>query len=106
MPIYEYQCTDCEHQLEAIQKVNDKPLLTCPACGKPGLKKLVSAAAFHLKGTGWYKTDFKEKPKAKEDSKKAEETATKSDTGKSDDNKSKDTGTKSTSKETSSTATS
>ena len=61
MPIYEYQCQDCEHRLEAIQKVTDIALKVCPACGKQSLKKLVSAAAFHLKGTGWYETDFKGK---------------------------------------------
>ena len=59
MPIYEYQCQACEHQFERLQKVSDKPLNICPDCGKPELKKLVSAAAFRLKGGGWYETDFK-----------------------------------------------
>lgn len=59
MPIYEYQCRACEHQLEAIQKISDEPLITCPACGKPELRKLISAAGFRLKGGGWYETDFK-----------------------------------------------
>lgn len=59
MPIYEYQCRACEHQLEAIQKISDEPLVTCPACGKPELRKLISAAGFRLKGGGWYETDFK-----------------------------------------------
>lgn len=59
MPIYEYQCEACEHQLEALQKISDAPLLECPECGKPALKKKVSAAAFRLKGGGWYETDFK-----------------------------------------------
>tara|TARA_B110000858_G_scaffold197668_1_gene260176 strand:- start:1021 stop:1425 length:405 start_codon:yes stop_codon:yes gene_type:complete len=59
MPIYEYQCTKCEHKLEALQKMSEKPLLVCPACGKRGLSKLVSAASFRLKGGGWYETDFK-----------------------------------------------
>jgi len=59
MPIYEYQCQDCDKQLEALQKINDEPLLDCPHCGKPALKKKVSAAAFRLKGGGWYETDFK-----------------------------------------------
>lgn len=58
MPIYEYGCTKCEHKLEAIQKMNDEPLVKCPACGEDSLKKLISASAFHLKGSGWYKTDF------------------------------------------------
>ena len=66
MPIYEYQCEDCGHQLEVIQKISDPALVDCPVCGKSSLKKRVSAAAFHLKGTGWYATDFKDKPKSKE----------------------------------------
>lgn len=59
MPIYEYQCESCGHRLEKIQKMADAPLKDCPACEKPELKKLVSAAAFRLKGGGWYETDFK-----------------------------------------------
>ena len=59
MPIYEYQCEACEHKLEKLQKISDAPLKDCPDCGKPALKKLVSAAAFRLKGSGWYETDFK-----------------------------------------------
>lgn len=61
MPIYEYACSDCNHQLEKLQKMSDAPLVDCPACGKPTLKKRVSAAGFQLKGTGWYATDFKPK---------------------------------------------
>lgn len=59
MPIYEYKCGSCSHQFETIQKFSDEPLTECPACGAHTLKKLVSAAAFHLKGSGWYATDFK-----------------------------------------------
>ena len=59
MPIYEYRCSDCGHKLEALQKLSDAPLLTCPSCGKNALSKLVSAAGFQLKGSGWYATDFK-----------------------------------------------
>lgn len=59
MPIYEYQCQSCEHQLEALRKISDEPLVTCPECGKDSLRKKVSAAAFRLKGGGWYETDFK-----------------------------------------------
>lgn len=72
MPIYEYQCEECKHRLEAMQKINDAPLTECPVCGMPGLRKLVSAAAFHLKGSGWYATDFKDKPKPKTEEKKTE----------------------------------
>ena len=59
MPIYEYQCDHCGHKLEKLQKISDEPLKTCPQCGNHSLKKLVSAAAFRLKGGGWYETDFK-----------------------------------------------
>ena len=59
MPIYEYQCVDCQHIEEVIQKVSDAPLVECPACNKPGLKKNVTAAGFRLSGGGWYETDFK-----------------------------------------------
>tara|TARA_B110000503_G_scaffold138657_1_gene225281 strand:+ start:251 stop:526 length:276 start_codon:yes stop_codon:yes gene_type:complete len=59
VPIYDYQCAACQHTLEAIQKMADAPLMDCPACGKPALRKQVSAPAFRLKGGGWYETDFK-----------------------------------------------
>jgi putative FmdB family regulatory protein len=59
MPIYQYKCTDCGHQLEALQKMSDPRLTDCPACQKPSLLKQLTAAAFKLKGSGWYETDFK-----------------------------------------------
>lgn len=59
MPIYEYGCTDCEHQMEVLQKMSDDPLKDCPACGKSTLAKKISAAGFRLSGGGWYETDFK-----------------------------------------------
>jgi putative FmdB family regulatory protein len=59
MPFYEYQCNNCGHALEAMQKVSDPPLKKCPDCGKPQLQKLMSAPVFRLKGGGWYETDFK-----------------------------------------------
>ena len=65
MPIYEYQCQDCQHKLEVMQRMSEALLETCPSCGKDALRKLVSAVGFQLKGTGWYETDFKTKPKAK-----------------------------------------
>jgi len=61
VPIYEYRCTDCGHTLEALQKMSAPALTDCPACGKATLTKLVSAAGFQLKGSGWYATDFKSK---------------------------------------------
>ncbi len=59
MPIYEYLCQACGCEHEAIQKLSDPVLTVCPACGKPELKKQISAAGFQLKGNGWYATDFK-----------------------------------------------
>ena len=59
MPIYEYRCKECDHEVEALQKLSDPPLVDCPACGKPALQKRVSAAGFQLKGSGWYVTDFR-----------------------------------------------
>ena len=61
MPIYEYRCGDCGHQQEFLQKVSDAPLTECPKCRKPALSKLLTAAGFQLKGSGWYATDFKGK---------------------------------------------
>ncbi len=69
MPIYEYTCAACGHQLEALQKLSDPLLTDCPECGKPALKKQISAAGFRLKGGGWYETDFKNKSGAKKDAK-------------------------------------
>ncbi|TDJ36561.1 MAG: zinc ribbon domain-containing protein [Gammaproteobacteria bacterium] len=59
MPIYEYACKKCHHTLDALQKMSDDPLVDCPACGGPALKRLLSAPRFRLKGKGWYETDFK-----------------------------------------------
>jgi putative FmdB family regulatory protein len=59
MPIYEYRCGECGFQKEFLQRMSDAPLKDCPECGKPALAKLLSAAGFQLKGTGWYATDFK-----------------------------------------------
>lgn len=65
MPIYEYQCTACGHELEILQKISENPLKDCPNCSKAELQKLISAAGFRLKGSGWYETDFKNKGKKK-----------------------------------------
>jgi len=79
MPFYEYTCTDCGHEMEVLQKMSDQALEQCPACGQNTLKKLISASAFHLKGTGWYKTDFsgkKHKPEEKPEEKSSPPPAT------------------------------
>jgi len=59
MPIYEYACRKCSHTLDVLQKMSDEPLVECPACGEPELRRLISAPRFRLKGAGWYETDFK-----------------------------------------------
>ena len=59
MPIYEYQCDACGHVFENLQKISEASPTKCPDCGAEALKKLVSAPAFRLKGSGWYETDFK-----------------------------------------------
>jgi putative FmdB family regulatory protein len=64
MPIYEYQCSACAHRLDALQKISEAPLTECPACHQSSLTRLVSAAGFQLKGSGWYATDYRPKPSA------------------------------------------
>jgi len=82
MPIYEYRCESCGHQMEAIQKFSDPVLTECPGCGKSALKKLLSAAGFQLKGSGWYASDAKGSGGKKGDGKKSDgETGGSSDTG-------------------------
>ena len=68
MPIYEYRCSSCDFEHEYLQKVSEPRLTECPQCGKPTFDKLVSAAGFQLKGSGWYVTDFRDngKPGSKE----------------------------------------
>ena len=61
MPIYAYKCADCGHEKEVLQKISDAPLTDCPDCGQPSMAKMVTAAGFQLKGSGWYATDFRNK---------------------------------------------
>jgi putative FmdB family regulatory protein len=58
MPIYEYTCDACGRQTDALQRFSDPPLTDCPSCGKPALRRLISLSSFHLKGSGWYATDY------------------------------------------------
>lgn len=58
MPTYEYQCSACGYEFEEFQKISDAPLETCPKCQQNSAKRIISATAFHLKGSGWYKTDY------------------------------------------------
>ena len=84
MPIYEYRCASCGHQQEFLQKVSDPPPAVCPQCKQSSLSKMVTAAGFQLKGSGWYATDFKSKPStpAKADAPAAD--ASKTETAKPD----------------------
>ncbi len=59
MPIYDYECTACQHEFEVIQKISESPLTACPECSQDTLQKKVSAPSFRLSGSGWYETDFK-----------------------------------------------
>ena len=89
MPLYEYRCASCGHQQEFLQKWSAAPLTVCTACGKESFKKLLTAAGFQLKGSGWYATDFKHggsKPAAKSDASKGE--TAKGDTAKGESAKS------------------
>ena len=80
MPIYEYRCGACGQEHEVLQKVSEPPLVKCPACGKRKLQKLLSAAGFQLKGSGWYATDFKGGAKKKPEEKKPEQKEAKTET--------------------------
>jgi putative FmdB family regulatory protein len=86
MPIYEYRCADCGFQNEYLQKVSEPPMTVCPSCGKASFRKLLTAAGFQLKGSGWYATDFKNSGKAA--SKSAPTEGTKAEGGKSESGKS------------------
>ena len=68
MPIYEYRCDGCGHEMELMQRMSDDPMKECPVCEESKLKKLISAAGFRLKGSGWYETDFKNKKNNKKSS--------------------------------------
>lgn len=106
MPIYEYQCRECSHRLEKLQKMSDAPLVSCPECGKEALVKLVSAAGFRLKGGGWYETDFKKDGKRNlagdgaSGSASGSDSASSSSGDKSSDSKSTSSDSKSTSSDT------
>lgn len=88
MPIYEYLCSTCNHEFDALQKVSDEPLSDCPECGDSALKKKLSAPGFRLSGSGWYETDFKsDKDKQKNLAKSDSSDKSGGDKGKSSDNK-------------------
>jgi putative FmdB family regulatory protein len=80
MPFYEYECPHCGYHDEVLQKITDKPLAKCPSCGKKGVKKLMSAPVFRLKGSGWYETDFKSDKENKRNLAAADKEESKADT--------------------------
>src|SRR5262250_2871115 len=86
MPIYEYRCLDCGHQFELMQKFSDPPAETCTSCSGT-VQKLISRSAFHLKGSGWYVTDYGRNGKAtgKNDSESSTESRDKKSTSERSD---------------------
>ena len=87
MPLYEYLCSHCGHQDDVLGKSSDNPVIVCPVCNNKEFKKQVSAPHFKLKGSGWYETDFKNKPKSVEEktSKVKPNKMTKTETSKNND---------------------
>jgi putative FmdB family regulatory protein len=90
MPLYEYQCDQCAHRFEVIQKYSDAPIDVCPKCAGP-VKKLLSSPAIQFKGTGWYITDYARSGKtdsasapASSESKTESKTETKSEPAKTE----------------------
>lgn len=79
MPIYEYRCASCGYQKEYLQRMSDAPLTDCPECGKGTFSKMVTAAGFQLKGSGWYVTDFKNGSKPKKERDRSAENSRKED---------------------------
>jgi putative FmdB family regulatory protein len=84
MPIYAYRCEECGFAKDVLQKMSDDPLSDCPECGKPSLKKQVTAAGFQLKGSGWYVTDFRD---SKGGSAAGKSSSAESESGTTSDNK-------------------
>jgi putative FmdB family regulatory protein len=88
VPIYEYRCESCDHRLEKLQKMSEGDLVDCPECERPALKRLISAAAFRLKGSGWYETDFKKDNKRNLDESSHSSASSNGTPGKSSDSSS------------------
>ena len=84
MPLYEYKCSSCGHQQEFLQKWSDAPMTVCTACGKETFSKMLTAAGFQLKGSGWYATDFKNKGSTPAKAKESKDDGGKADSGKGD----------------------
>lgn len=104
MPIYEYECTSCHHHFDVIQKFSDAPITQCPACSKESVTKLMSAAGFQLKGTGWYVTDFKDKKNPETSNKESKKQTTSASDSKTTSSNTTDSTTKESPQKTKSTA--
>lgn len=87
MPIYEYVCNACGHEFEEWQKISDVPVQKCPVCSERKVERLVSLSTFHLKGTGWYVTDYAGKKSNGETSKRTSSESKKSSTSTSSESK-------------------
>ena len=98
MPLYEYQCDDCGHRFERIQKFSDELVSVCPEC-EGVVRKLASSPAIQFKGTGWYVTDYARKPSGEQDG-----SSSKSDSSEKSETKSSDSSTKKESSDSSSTS--
>ena len=98
MPIYEYRCESCSHKLEKLQRMSEGDLVDCPECKQPALKRLVSASAFRLKGSGWYETDFKKDNKRNLADSSSQNTSNKKSSGSADKANGKSSSASSTSK--------
>jgi putative FmdB family regulatory protein len=88
MPLYEYECDDCHHRFERIQKFSDPPVDVCPNCGKHSVKKLPSSPAIQFKGSGWYVTDYARKSSSEAGSKSTSSDSSSSSTSSTSSNSS------------------
>jgi len=91
MPIYEYKCSKCGHISEVWQKFSDSPLNTCELCGGP-VRKIISQNTFHLKGSGWYVTDYASNSSAHKPAKTEQKEKTIKNDSKKDSTKAADKG--------------
>jgi putative FmdB family regulatory protein len=91
VPIYEYECKSCHHHFDLMQKIADPPAKQCPQCLEEAVVRLISAAGFQLKGTGWYATDFKNKGKSEPKKEETNKEKSTDSSAKTSDQKTSDT---------------
>ena len=90
MPLYEYRCGACGHEFEVLQKMSDRPIRKCEACGRLKAKRAISQTSFVLKGSGWYVTDYGGRKSGSSREKIADASTDKSDGKPADDSSSSD----------------